>query len=147
MNATVRHYALRQARGNRDLAEDWVQEAEIAWWLKGMRAEKPEGKSRWGTQYVRNTARTYWRQRAEQTRWLALAAPILALNDDPVYVVPMETHRQRENRLRRDRMRKRKARNATPTEVLRGEAFYEHTRKMQREARARRRLARESEPQ
>ncbi len=137
MNATVHAYALKQARGDADLADDFVQEAEIAWWRKGEVARKPEGKSRWGCRFVANVARTYWREQREESRRFQLMAPNLIVTDEPVFLVPVETYRQRENRLRRVRRVR-----APGYEVLHGDAYRESINARKRELRALRKTAR-----
>lgn len=87
-------YALRFANGDHALADDFVQEANIAWWERGEVARLEAGELRWKYRFIFNQARTYWRVAREAERRLQLLGPVLVVDPtDPVYLVPLKPAR------------------------------------------------------
>lgn len=140
----VRALAISLARGDRDLADDFIQEAEIAWWRKELRAEHPDHKRYWLARHMINDARTYWSREKRRLEILRTSAPALELSDDPTFIVQHNRYvreRERENARRRRRTAQRRAAGLVGHEVMHGEAYREHVRAQQRARRQRMRDA------
>ena len=139
----VRKLAIGLANGDRDLADDFVQEAEIAWWAKGMVAQHPNHKRYWITRYMINHARTYWIRERRRQQILRNSASVLVINDDPTFLVDHNRYvreRERENARRRRRTAQRVAAGLVGRDdVLHGDAYREHLRAQARARRATRR--------